>query len=114
MVAHLESQGSGFHQFEDVLAVFARQEVLTVASNDNGPWVPPDLATAKNVVKAMQAAVQGSDKAVTLARQFGLRLLVSPGDVVRRGQPVLEVRYPRGFAGACQAVVQALANPVIE
>ncbi|GAF75822.1 unnamed protein product, partial [marine sediment metagenome] len=86
--------------FLRVLEARRTYKVIPVLSEHEGYWEPPDVAGAKELVKGGQAAAEKLSEGTEIDHQFGLRLLVSPGDWVGANQPVMEIRYPRGLEGA--------------
>lgn len=108
--SHIEAQGTSLETFKKVLATRASQSKLSIVSPDGGYWMPPNLSVVKNYAKDAQATVGGIVNTCAdlhLDRQFGMRLQVSPGDRVEKGQPVIEFRYPHG------AQLPPVANTVL-
>lgn len=97
--SHLAAQGASLDNLRETIEVRKSQVALPVYANADGRWVPPDIVLAKTFAKAVQAAIQGHASALIAEQQFGMRLLVSPGDQVTRGQPVMEVRVPKPLSG---------------
>jgi len=97
-VKHLEAQGTTLKAFHAVLDARKLQTVRVVTAPQDGPWHPPDLSIAKELVKGGQAAVERIGYRDPRCH-FGLRLLVDPGDHVIAGQPVMEFRYPAELDG---------------
>ncbi|MBL7189231.1 MAG: hypothetical protein ISS70_23130 [Phycisphaerae bacterium] len=96
-VEHLEAQGSTLEAFERVIQARTAQDTLQIVSPSQGFWVPPNLTAVKNFAKYAQARVEETSEKcseVNLNKQFGMRLLVTPGERTEPGQPVVEIRYP--------------------
>ncbi len=96
---HLKAQGTNLNAFRDVVHARDAQDVSHAVSPSRGFWVPPTLKDVKKVAKEAQANIGGIRKKcvdMRLDKQFGLRLLVDPGTMVKKSQPVAEIRYPRG------------------
>jgi pyrimidine-nucleoside phosphorylase len=96
---HLAAQGSSLDAFDRVIHARETQEKVTVRSASSGFWVAPDIVVVKKFAKAAQAGIGGEIRVcadIKVEKQVGIRLLTSPGAKVQRGEPVVEIRYPRG------------------
>ncbi len=112
---HLEAQGSSLAGIQKVLSTRDSQDVLHVRARAGGHWHPPAIGAMKVFAKGAQAAVEMDSRLRTSAtesmhHQFGMRLLVSPGDYVGKDQPVLEVRYPHGFLGSVCTPIDSIVS----
>ncbi|MBI4524832.1 MAG: hypothetical protein HY695_13595 [Deltaproteobacteria bacterium] len=96
---HLVAQGAAVADMRSVMDQRAAQSLVIITSPGSGYWIPPALHEVKDWIKKAQSFVGGSaDTTIDRdpQRQLGIRLLVSPGDKVTQGQPVMQVRCPAG------------------
>lgn len=87
---HLSAQGASEEGLHVALQTRSRQSIHELRSSGSGYWSPPSLVHAAQWIKATQKAHPPD-----LDGQIGMRLRVSPGTKVEKGQLVAEVRYPR-------------------
>jgi thymidine phosphorylase len=98
LIAHLSAQHASPEGLRDALEFRNSQKVIAVACPTAGYWSPPDIRKAKEWIKREQTRVAAAFSKCKngFARQIGLRLCHSTGDLVSKGEPVLEIRYPSG------------------
>lgn len=112
-LAHLKAQGASLDGLHRVIEQRREQSVITVAARDAGFWRPPDIAIAKEFVKAVQGVVWGNRERTSSTPQIGLRLLVDPSVSVAVGQPLFELRLPPNFAGECSTSPLSLGLQIL-
>jgi thymidine phosphorylase len=97
---HLAAQNASQSALEEALEIRARQNTMQLRARSDGYWLPPQLDSAKAYVKDWQSRVTEARPESfrhTAETQIGLRLLVSPGEPVKRNQSVAELRFSNGF-----------------
>jgi thymidine phosphorylase len=99
LALHLEAQGGSLAGLEAVFRMGAERTKIAIEIDSDGHWVPPDLEDTKNWIKKVRT--ENPFTAESPKDEVGLRLLVSPGEEVHRGQPVMEVRLPRNLPTDC-------------
>jgi thymidine phosphorylase len=93
-VMHLEAQGSTMENLVDVLQARHSQQTIRIVAALDGFWYPPPALAVAEWFKTEQRNLQKMEQ-VSVREQLGLRMIVSPGAQVNRGQPVVEMRCPR-------------------
>lgn len=98
-IAHLEAQGASQQAFEQLIEIRNQQKPIVVTSPGNGYWLPPDLNLTKEWLKREQLRFQNLVSVCTEdgSSQIGLQLHRARGEFVRKGDKVIEVRYPTGI-----------------
>jgi thymidine phosphorylase len=91
---HLEAQGSSEGSLRAVLQRRLRHPVVILQANGRGYWRPPTLEYASRWIKAAQREndARNDGHLGSADAQVGIRLVVSPGDFVEIGAPVIEIR----------------------
>jgi thymidine phosphorylase len=89
---HLAAQGATRRSFEELLKCRDNQQVVSVCCRESGHWIPPDLNRAKEWIKCEQNRVA---RRKSIEAQIGLSLCRTPGAKVKRGDVVIQLRYPQ-------------------
>ncbi len=98
---HLEAQGSNVSTLLETIERGGARHQEEIHADSAGCWMPPRAAElkawCKKAIRAVSLASPGTTEP-DIDRQVGIRLLVSPGESVERGQPVMLAAWPQGMA----------------
>lgn len=89
LLKHLSAQGGSAAGLRGTLRLRSQQPVRELVADASGFWQPPALLDASKWIKKEQRVTGSAPD-----QQIGLRLKISPGAEVRRGDVVAEVRCP--------------------
>lgn len=96
-IAHLYAQGASQRDFARVMESRRSQTTVRICSTSDGYWVPPNVNRCKEWLKNEQKGL--TDNILDAEKQLGLRLCRTRGDLVRRGDLVMEFRHPPDAQG---------------
>ena len=96
LTAHLEAQGSSIAELLRRVNETLAQERRTLPADDDG-YVRFDSDRIRATIGALAAEDKSGDVEYQFADPAGVRLMCQPGQRVRRGEPVIELRSSFGW-----------------
>lgn len=96
LTAHLEAQGSSITELVRRIDETLAQERRTLVADADG-YVKFDLRRIRTIIGGFAAAEDPGDIESEFADPAGVRLLCPPGQRIRRGEPVVELRSKFGW-----------------
>ena len=104
--SHLQAQGAEAKGLEVLLVRAKKAFKVQIGAARDGFWVPPPIIFVSELIKKGSLQLRELDLQQTneAERALGIHLTAVPGQFVEAGQPVLEIRVPRGFNLDCSGL----------